>query len=445
MYNPSPELPSGTTVEQMMRDFEHPRGGIEERIELDIRRHRKGWGRVVLTNAKGKPLPGVKVSLRQKKHHFFFGANLFKLGDFAEKADNEAFEKAFKQVFNIATVPFYWDTLEPEPGVLRYAEDKPHIERRPPTDYAVDWCHENGIRPKGHWLFCDNFVPKWLPKTDRDLMILLEKRIEQLAERYGGKVTLWDCVNEAFTNPRWFANMGWSVTPQDYVYKVFKLAEKYFPNYTELLYNDGDDIAIGHYSRDNSPMYLLVRELLDRQVRVGGIGIQYHMYHTPEDMNGWGRCYFDPVHLFSVFDQYARLGLPLHITEISLPTFPQLPRKEAEEVQAKLLHYLYRIWFSQEKMESIVWWNLVDKTAYGTESTYDAGLLDAHLQPKPAFLELDRLVNHEWHTETDVVTDERGIADWNGFYGDYDLSFNDGKPRTISLTKDCPNEERITL
>ncbi|NMA46624.1 MAG: glycoside hydrolase family 10 [Lentisphaerae bacterium] len=438
-------------MDSVTRDMDHPRGGIEERIELDIQRHRKGWGRFVLSDSQGKPIQNAKLKFTQTKHEFLFGSNLFKLCDFPTKKQNDLYEKLFKKVFNIATLPFYWDTLEPEPGKLRYSRRSPPIARRPPTDLAVDWCLENGIRPKGHWLFCDNFVPAWLPQNAKELMVLLEKRIAQLAERYGEKVTLWDAVNEAFSYPRWFhPRIAWSVVPQDYVYQVFKLAEKYFPNYVELCYNDGNHIAYQPFHYDNSPMYLLCKSLLDRGARLGGIGIQFHMYGSLESM-GVGKSnhfYFDPVRQFRVLDQYARLGLPLHMTETSLPTYAELPRKEAEDFQAKLLRHFYRIWFSQEKMESIVWWNLVDKTAYGAESDYDSGLLSKDMEEKPAYQMLDRLINQEWHTECTVKTDENGVADWNGFYGDYDLEITAGRSkskRKTSLSKHSYNEYRITL
>ena len=61
---------------------------------------------------------------------------------------------------------------------------------------------------------------------------------------------------------------------------------------------------------------------------------------------------------------------------------------------------------------------------------------------------LERLVNHEWHTECTVETGEDGIADWNGFYGDYDLEITVGRTkikRKTSLSKHSYNEERISL
>ncbi|MDR0932994.1 MAG: endo-1,4-beta-xylanase [Victivallales bacterium] len=444
-------MTSRQLMDSITRDMDHPRGGIEERIELDTRRHRMGWGRFVLSDVEGTPLKGAELKLIQKRHEFLFGSNLFKLGDFRTDAENELYEKRFKKVFNHASLPFYWDTMEPSPGKLRFAEDSQKIARRPATDFAVRWCHENRIRPKGHWLFCDNFVPRWLPQNSRDLMILLEERIATLAGRYGKTVTIWDTVNEAFSYPRFFSKtIGGSVTPQDYVYEVFRLAEKYFPNYTELCYNDGTDISFEPFHYSTSPVYLLAQNLLERGVRLGGLGMQFHLYGELNDFASDGKrhFFFDPHHLFNVLDQYALLGIPLHITEISLPTYPGLPRREAEELQAKVLRNFYRLWFSQKNMKSIVWWNLVDQTAYGDENKFDAGLLGKNLEEKPAYRVLDDLVNREWHTECRVKTDENGVADWNGFYGDYDLEITLNQTtvkREISLSSYSHNELRLNL
>ena len=435
----------------LMRDFTHPRGGVEERIDMDIKRHRMGWGRFVLTGEDGNPVPGAKIRLKQTDHEFMFGCNLFKLGDFETEKENAAYEKHFRKVFNNATIAFYWDTLEPVPGELRYEKGCRHISRRPPTDVAVDWCLENNIRPKGHWMFCDNLVPSWLPKSPREMMVFLEKRIASLAERYGEKVTIWDAVNEAFSNNRWFTkHISWTVTPQDYVYEIFKLAEKYFPNYTELCYNDGNWVSYIPYARDNSPVYLLAKNLQLRGARLGGLGIQYHMFGRLEDFvtDLQARRYFDPYYHFKVLDQYGMLNIPIHMTETSFPTFGELPRKKAEKLQADMLHYFYRLWFSIPNMKSIVLWNFADNTAFGDENRFQAGIIDKNLNPKPAYMELDRLIHEEWHTETMVETDADGIADWNGFYGKYDVEIMVGRikiKQKLQLSSDGCNELRMDI
>ena len=52
---------------------------------------------------------------------------------------NRKFEELFANLFNFATLPFYWATSEPEPGFYRFSrnENKPDIYRRPPPDVVV--------------------------------------------------------------------------------------------------------------------------------------------------------------------------------------------------------------------------------------------------------------------------------------------------------------------
>ena len=441
------ELSVDEKVKKLMRFFEHPKAGTWERVELDIRRNRMGWGTLFLKDPDGNPLKNCGIRVKQSSHDFRFGCNAFKLKDFAEQEKNDAYEEYFKRVFNEAVVPLLWDSTEPERGKFRFAADSPKLARRPPADVIVEWCEQNGIAPKGHWIFCDNFVPRWLPDDPRKVMDQLENRIIELAERYGGRIRKWDVVNESFTyHPRRNPRIGDAAVPPDYVWRIFKMAEKYFPFSSEFIYNDGNGISFGSFAHDSSPMFLLADRLLRRGAKLDGLGLQFHMYADSvlEHANGDIRNYFDPAHLLRVLDQLGQLNLPLHISEVSLTTYPDLPRALAEELQAQLLRNFYRLWFSQRNCDSIVFWNLCDRTAYGNQDRFDACLIGADFREKPSYRMLDRLVNKEWRTETTVVTDENGEASWNGFYGDYELDIS-GAKRTVSMTPRSENEYRINL
>ena len=440
------ELTALEKAKRLMRKFEHPKAGTWERVELDIKRNRMGWCTVFLNDASGAPLKNCEIKIRQKSHDFKFGCNAFKLKNFAEQEKNDAYEEYFKRVFNEAVVPFLWDSTEPEQGKFRFAADSAPMDRRPPVDLVIDWCEQNRIAPKGHWMFCDNFVPRWLPRDSREVMILVEKRIAELARRYASRVRKWDVVNESFTyHPRKSPVIGDAPVPGDYVRQIFKMAEKYFPVSTEFIYNDGTDITFRSFAHDSSPMFLLAERLLRRGVKLDGLGLQFHLYGALEDaMRMEVKSFFDPAHILQVLDQLGQLHLPLHISEISLTTYPELPRGLAEEIQAQLLRNFYRLWFSQKNCESIVYWNLCDKTAFGGESRYDACLIGSDFKEKPSYRVLDQLVNREWHTETTVVTDENGEASWNGFYGNYELEFFNRK-QMVGLTPRSDNEYNLIL
>ena len=76
------------------------------------------------------------------------------------------------------------------------------------------------------------------------------------------------------------------------------------------------------------------------------------------------------------------------------------PDPEKEEEQADIIEKLYSLWFSHEKMEKIIYWNLVDGYAAFTEAGnmeqgenyYRGGLLRFDMSEKPAFKRLKKLI-----------------------------------------------------
>lgn len=131
----------------------------KERICPNIEKYRKGDFRLRLTDRDGKPLAGVTVEVRQETHDFKYGANIFMLDEFPTDAENAAYRDLFHRYFNLATVPFYWDGIEPQEGHPRYAADSEKVARRPAPDLCMDYCREHGIAPKLHCLFYDKWIP----------------------------------------------------------------------------------------------------------------------------------------------------------------------------------------------------------------------------------------------------------------------------------------------
>jgi len=77
-------------------------------------------------------------------------------------------------------------------------------------------------------------------------------------------------------------------------------------------------------------------------------------------------------------------------------------------------------------MAGITWWNLGHGTAVKDENEAQGGLLDANLNPKRAYRELDRLINQEWKTTVILTTDEAGKASFRGFHGKYSAKVTTG-------------------
>jgi endo-1,4-beta-xylanase len=410
--------------------------GVARQIDQGIERHRKGDATVEVVGADGRPVAGASLEIRQKTHEFLFGCNLFAIGQLDTPELNRKYEEAFARINNFATLPFYWRELEPEDGKPRFAEGSSRIWRRPPPDQLVKWCKARGITTKGHALMYSKtkFMPDWIQRDDpQRLKTLSERHMKEIAERYGRDIAVWDVVNEEL--PRLSNPHEWHAVPDDYLAWCFEEAGRLFPQSARLLINDG--IHQSHITTDKYEE--LVKGLLERKRRVEGIGIQFH---TSRGSMLSGKVY-SPGHMIAVYERLGRLGLPLYITEITVPSVGQHGPAE----QAAIVANLYRLWFSTPSMAGVTWWNLADGTAYMSENEALGGLLDKSMEPKPAYQALDKLINHEWKTKLAAKTDAQGKASFRGFCGKYTVRVtagNQSRPYEIEVSKGGQAQHKLT-
>jgi len=427
-------------AKKLARHFLKEDPEIEARIKEGTESNRKGFGEIELLDPLGKPVEKASVKLSLKRHEYHFGCNLFMLGQFADKERNAAYEETFKDLFNLAVVPLYWSDLEPEDGKLRFAKNSPPIYRRPPPDACLEYCERNGITPKGHPLLWHCFWPSWLKGSKLELESRIARRFRELAERYGDSIKLWDAVNEAQTTDG-------RLNLDAHVDFAFELAGRLFPGGC-LTYND--DRKWWDLQGDYSPVYLLVRHLLDKGLRVGAVGFQYHMF---EGLLNQADQFMNPEHLFKCLDQYAKLGLPLNLSEISIISRRDLG--DGDEFQALVTERLYRLWFSHAATNGAVWWNMVDGTAaYAPpgseegENSLRAGLVNYDFTPKKAFLTLKRLIKEEWTTNTTLAYEAGATNKFRGFHGDYEATVKTDAgtfQKPLKLSKGSLNKFKLEL
>jgi GH35 family endo-1,4-beta-xylanase len=396
---------------------------VDFRIGNGIEANRKGFANLELKSADGQPVERAQIDYRQLDHEYRFGCNAFMLEQFPEAEQNARYEEMFADLFNLAVVPFYWSDLEPEDGKPRFAKDSPNVYRRPAPDLVLEFCQRHNITPKGHLLCWHEFVPDWVPADRGELEIRLERRVREIAERYAGKINIWDVTNEAIQwNPAYGATM-----PDSHVEAAFRMAEKYFPESTELLYNDGPWVSWDSYHGDYTPLYMLARHLLQQGLPMRGLGLQYHMFGQPAKMPAWNRQFCNQRLILDNLDQYAKLGVPLNVSEITITGHRDLG--DGDEFQERVAEKLYRLWFSHAATNGIIWWNLVDGTAayapIGSEegeNKYRGGLLNYDFSPKPAFTALRRLIKEEWTTSGSLAYEQGTANQFRGFYGKYEVT-----------------------
>jgi GH35 family endo-1,4-beta-xylanase len=435
---------------------------VQEKINRDIEKHRKADAILIL---EGLPA-GTAIQVEQISHDFIFGANIFNFNQLGTEENNRKYKELFGTLFNSATIPFYWKTFEMQLNRPRFHEEywdtegfwnsleKPKEEphwRRPSTDQIVAFCEEKGIRLHGHTMIWGNrhwHHPEWLfesfcpqdekeklqnfskdelsklsssqieelaPDFFKEMTRLFEKRIVELAHYYGDRLGSWDVVNESATDYYGKCITGdgvckssYGLMPGDYTYHAFRTADRVFPKNVVLNINDYANNA--NYANQT-------KDLIANGCRIDVMGSQMHLFNPQQCLDiAEGKLIESPEQVWTKMATISEAGLPIHLSEITI-TSPGDDNR-GREIQAVIARNLYRLWFSIKPMMGITWWNIVDDCGAPGEPSI-SGIFTRNMEPKPAFLALDELINHEWKTNTTIVTDKNGTARFRGFKGRY--------------------------
>jgi GH35 family endo-1,4-beta-xylanase len=379
---------------QKLKDEERLLAAADQSIE----QKRKGDGTVRVVDASGKPLQGAKVEIDQVRHEFLFGCNIFGFDSFKTAEENALYKQRFADLFNFATLPFYWKSYEPQEGRPQYAG----------TDTIVAWCKEHHIRMKGHPLLWahEAGIPTWA-KGRQPPVDVQKKRVTDIIGRYGRDIEFWEVVNEP---------------SQLYQYPIaidepYRWARQADPK-AYLIVNDSHQLA------GNPRFYQILQKAMADGVPFNGIGLQAH---NPETMR------FPMERVKAVLEQYAALGKDLYITEFTPVSSgePMLglaaPGPWDEKAQADYAVKLYRTCFAHPAVLGITWWDLCDTGSWQK----GGGMLHEDLSPKIVYTALHKLIQEEWHSRAAGQTGADGSYRFRGFFGQYQVKVTvDGKTVT---------------
>lgn len=371
-----------------------------------IRQVRSAEVDLLLVNPDGTPLANRAVRVHLANHRFKFGCDAFLLdGAAGDVALQRAYEDRFSALLNYATLPFYWGGYERTKGVT----DEGRLHR------MAEWCAQQGIAAKGHPLVWHEVFPQWGHACpDDEILARLQQRVTDIVAAFQGQVDIWDGINEATVSHRFDNAIGRWVARQgavECVAQALRWARAANPSAT-LLYNDFN------VSED---MERLIAALLDQGAPVDVIGIQSHMHKGVWPLE----------RVWQVCETYARFGLPLHWTELTIlsgrlkaaddndwhtrqPDWPSTP--QGEQAQAEYGAKLYTLLFSHPAVEAVTWWDFSDHRSW---QGAPAGLLRADMTPKPLYERLYHLVREAWSTDVQATSDENGLVQLRGFLGQY--------------------------
>lgn len=396
---------------------------------------------------------GAEVTVEQIASEFQFGCHIFNFDQFGDEKKNAAYRAEFLPggLFNAATVAFYWRTLEPVRGKPRYERDaasdpqywKTHGRkdlawRRPAPGPVLDFLDANGISAHGHAIIYHKYHPKWSnAEMDGEARWkLYEDHIAEIGKIYGSRLAQWDIVNESIRikspadAPTDIVSYKKIVQPANYTLRSFNTASKVFPKGVKKCIN-------GVYVGENWPAF--IAKLIKEGAPIDVIGHQMHIFKEKQvvrvasgeelrpNMVSWSAE--DQI---AMFKKYDAIGLPVHVSEITVPSpVKELPREEAESLQARILRDNYRLWFSWPSVYRITYWNMVDGMGAGNE-IMESGLLRGDMTRKPSYNALWKLIHEDWKTKLKVSAAADGKVRFRGFKGRYRLTWKDTKGQVKS-------------
>jgi GH35 family endo-1,4-beta-xylanase len=403
-----------------------------------IVQHRQADAVIHVVDPAGRPVPNAVVRVEQLRHKFLFGCNLFGFNRAGSAEAERLYRERFAQLFNFATLGFYWASYEPHPGQTL------ETERRE----AIAWCRDHGIVPKGHPLAWNHADPRWLSKIEpnepSDVLALQYARTTRDATALRGQIAVWDVVNEATafdretflkSAPRLTA--AWqSAGRVPFIVENLTRARAADPA-ARLLVNDY--IVTDDYAAVLDEVLRLAPSDPTGRPPFDAIGIQSHQHWTP----------WPDAKVTEVCDRFARFGVPLHFTETTLISgarrrgqldvapqdrepWPSTP--EGEAAQADAVERFYTLVFAHPATEALTWWDFSDRNAWRGAP---AGLLRADMSPKPAYDRLLGLVKGRWWTRARATADSAGTARVRAFLGEHLVTVeHDGQTVTARLMVD---------
>lgn len=299
-------------------------------------------------------------------------------------------QKLFKDLFNFATLKsFFIKGYEQEKGKTRPEE----------SEAQLSWIEQQGIVAKGHPLvyLIDPNTPGWLKGADfKTIEKAMEDRIVREVTRFKGRIKFWDVTNE-LNNPQ----AEYTQTKLVELTKIAVNAVKQtdpaakaiininMPTGDILEYTPAGQAAMADRAQ-TSFQYLTA--LTKSGVSFDVVGIQ--MYYPALDM----------LEISRLLDRYAKLGKPIHISEIGVSSQDGVDKKSYfkdqkataalgqwhspwnETIQADWLEQLYTIAYAKSSVEAITYWDLTDDFwPYG-------GIVRSDGTPKEAYQRLNQLL-----------------------------------------------------
>ena len=200
---------------------------------------------------------------------------------------------------------------------------------------------------------------------------------------------------------------------RDVMVDWFKLAQQADPH-CKMFLNDYGILEGGPQGAHAEDFYNEIQSLKNHGAPIGGIGIQSH----------FAAALPSPMQLLQTLDRFSELGLPIELTELSL-------NLDDRELQADYMRDFLIAAFSHPNVHGVMLWGFWEKRHWRPQGA----LFNADWSIRPHGSQWIDLVDKQWRTRAQALTDKQGAANTRGFLGVYEITVTAGaKSKTVNAT-----------
>lgn len=281
---------------------------------------------------------------------------------------NSQYTSVAKQQYSLYTAEnaCKFDALEPNQGQFNFRG----------CDDIRDFAKQANAKFRAHTLCWVSQVPGWVNNLGASgKRSVLQSHAKAVVSHYGSDAIAWDVVNEAVTDSDGQGNLKnnvWYPDVPDYLDVCFKAAREAAPSGVKLFYNDyGADSMSQSKARR---VYSVVWDLVYRGIPIDGVGLQFHI-GTWADNQGFYDGFKQNL------QQYAALGLEVHVTEldISFDSWSSAAEKQQGDMYAKLL----KICLDASNCKNFETWGFTDASTWISGNKHPLPF-DENYRPKAA-------------------------------------------------------------
>ncbi len=391
-----------------------------------IEEHRKGDFTISLKGLGGEAISNADISVNFVKHAYHFGSVAAARHLISDDADSQMYRSKLLENFNQSG-------LENNLKWGAWAGDWGQTFSQQNAISALQWLEDHNIYARGHVMvwpskrntpdFLQDYLPQGRPQdADPQVLIEVEKHIQDLSTKTQGLVDEWDVLNEPFDNHYLMDAFGDQV-----MIDWFMQGAKQNPG-VPLYINDYSIVSGGGTNAAHQDHYFnTIDYLVANNAPIGGIGIQSHFSTTPTPI----------TRVYDIIQRYhaAFPNLAIRSTEFDIDTFD-------EQMQADYTRDFLTIFFSHPATVGVQKWGFWA----GAHWRPNAAMYTEDWQAKPNQKAWQETVYQTFWNDFSGSTNNDGEFSERGFYGDYEVVvITHGQEQRFNFTLSPESDKRFVI